>query len=74
MTSSKNSLGMVLKSSKKLQAAVGLADIVNTLKTTGPCTVFAPADAVFAAKQSDIEVLLKPVNKATIAKDRLTLY
>ena len=47
-----------------LVAAVGAADLVDTLKGDGPFTVFAPTDEAFAALPAGIvETLLKPENK-----------
>nr|WP_238841055.1 fasciclin domain-containing protein [Roseobacter cerasinus] len=47
-----------------LVAAVDAADLVETLKSDGPFTVFAPTDAAFAAlPEGTVETLLKPENK-----------
>ena len=47
-----------------LVAAVQAADLVDTLKSDGPFTVFAPTDAAFAAlPEGTVENLLKPENK-----------
>jgi uncharacterized surface protein with fasciclin (FAS1) repeats len=47
-----------------LVAAVGAADLVDTLKGDGPFTVFAPTDDAFAALPAGtVENLLKPENK-----------
>lgn len=47
-----------------LVAAVQAADLVDTLKSEGPFTVFAPTDAAFAAlPEGTVENLLKPENK-----------
>ncbi|MFK7753416.1 MAG: fasciclin domain-containing protein [Sedimentitalea sp.] len=47
-----------------LVAAVTAADLVDTLKSEGPFTVFAPTDAAFAAlPEGTVETLLKPENK-----------
>ncbi|MGC8203322.1 fasciclin domain-containing protein [Aliiroseovarius sp. PTFE2010] len=47
-----------------LVAAVQAADLVDTLKSDGPFTVFAPTDAAFAAlPDGTVETLLKPENK-----------
>jgi len=53
---------------KTLVAAVGAAGLVDTLKSAGPFTVFAPTDAAFAALPTGtVEDLLKPENKAKLA-------
>ena len=47
-----------------LLAALQAADLVTTLKSEGPFTVFAPTDAAFAKLPADtLEDLLKPENK-----------
>lgn len=47
-----------------LVAAVQAAGLVETLKSEGPFTVFAPTDAAFAAlPEGTVETLLKPENK-----------
>ena len=47
-----------------LVAAVGAADLVETLQSDGPFTVFAPTDEAFAAlPEGTVENLLKPENK-----------
>ncbi len=55
---------------KTLVAAVKAAGLVDTLKGTGPFTVFAPTDAAFKklekAKPGILETLLKPENKAKL--------
>ncbi len=53
---------------KTLAAAVKAAGLVETLQGKGPFTVFAPTDAAFAAIQSEVDKLLKPENKAKLAK------
>jgi uncharacterized surface protein with fasciclin (FAS1) repeats len=51
-----------------LVAAVKAADLVETLKSTGPFTVFAPTDEAFAKLPAGtVEDLLKPENKAKLA-------
>lgn len=45
---------------KTLAAALQAADLVSTLKSTGPFTVFAPTDAAFAKiPKADLDALLK---------------
>ena len=52
-----------------LVAAVKAAGLVETLKGKGPFTVFAPTNEAFAALPAGtVENLLKPENKATLAK------
>jgi uncharacterized surface protein with fasciclin (FAS1) repeats len=52
-----------------LVAAVKAADLVGTLKSAGPFTVFAPTNAAFAKLPAGtVEGLLKPENKAQLAK------
>jgi uncharacterized surface protein with fasciclin (FAS1) repeats len=52
---------------KTLTAAIGAAGLVETLKGTGPFTVFAPTDAAFAKLPAGtVETLLKPENKAKL--------
>ena len=52
-----------------LVAAVKAADLVGTLKSPGPFTVFAPTNAAFAALPAGtVDTLLKPENKPTLAK------
>jgi len=52
-----------------LVAAVKAADLVNVLQTAGPFTVFAPTNDAFAKlPKGTVESLLKPENKATLAK------
>ena len=47
-----------------LVAAVTAADLVDTLKSDGPFTVFAPTNDAFAAlPEGTVEDLLKPENK-----------
>ncbi len=53
---------------KTLVAAVTAAGLVETLKSAGPFTVFAPSDEAFAKlPQGTIADLLKPENKAKLA-------
>ncbi len=52
-----------------LVAAVKAADLVTTLKGKGPFTVFAPTNAAFEKLPAGtVENLLKPENKALLAK------
>ena len=52
---------------KTLVAAVKAAGLVETLKGTGPFTVFAPTDDAFAKLPAGtVEGLLKPENKAKL--------
>ena len=51
-----------------LVAAVKAASLVETLKSAGPFTVFAPTNAAFAAlPPGTVDTLLKPENKATLS-------
>jgi uncharacterized surface protein with fasciclin (FAS1) repeats len=51
-----------------LVAAVKAASLVETLKSAGPFTVFAPTNAAFAALPAGtVDNLLKPENKAKLA-------
>ena len=52
-----------------LVAAVKAAGLVETLKGSGPFTVFAPTNAAFAALPAGtVDTLLKPENKPTLTK------
>ena len=52
-----------------LVAALKAADLVATLQGAGPFTVFAPTNAAFGKLPAGtVENLLKPENKATLAK------
>jgi uncharacterized surface protein with fasciclin (FAS1) repeats len=52
-----------------LVAALNAADLTTALKGTGPFTVFAPTDAAFnKLPAGTVENLLKPENKATLAR------
>jgi uncharacterized surface protein with fasciclin (FAS1) repeats len=52
-----------------LVAAVKAAGLVETLQGAGPFTVFAPVNAAFAKLPAGaVEMLLKPENKAALAK------
>jgi len=51
-----------------LVAAVKAADLVATLQSKGPFTVFAPTNSAFAKLPAGtVDNLLKPENKATLA-------
>ena len=57
------------KAHTTLVAAVKAADLVGTLQTAGPFTVFAPVNDAFENLPSGtVETLLKPENKATLTK------
>ena len=50
-----------------LVAAVSAADLVSTLQSAGPFTVFAPTNAAFAKLPAGtVNTLLKPENKAQL--------
>jgi len=51
-----------------LAAAVTAANLTDTLSSAGPFTVFAPTDAAFSALGETLTKLLKPANKAALAK------
>lgn len=52
-----------------LVAAVKAADLVNTLKSKGPFTVFAPTDSAFEKlPEGTVATLVKPENKAMLTK------
>lgn len=52
-----------------LVAAVKAAGLVDTLKSKGPFTVFAPTDSAFEKLPAGtVETLVKPENKATLTK------
>lgn len=54
---------------KTLVAAVKAADLVGTLKSPGPFTVFAPTDAAFKKlPKGTLASLLKPENKDKLVK------
>jgi uncharacterized surface protein with fasciclin (FAS1) repeats len=51
-----------------LVAALQAADLVETLKSDGPFTVFAPTNDAFAKlPDGTLEMLLEPENKATLS-------
>jgi uncharacterized surface protein with fasciclin (FAS1) repeats len=57
------------KAHTTLVAAVKAADLVGTLQSAGPFTVFAPVNDAFENLPSGtVETLLKPENKATLTK------
>lgn len=59
---------------KTLVAAVTAAGLVDTLKGTGPFTVFAPSDDAFAKLPAGtVDDLVKPENKAKLTRI-LTLH
>jgi len=50
-----------------LVAAVQAADLVDTLQSPGPFTVFAPTDTAFAKlPEGTVNTLIKPENKGTL--------
>ncbi|MEO8649765.1 MAG: fasciclin domain-containing protein [Acidobacteriota bacterium] len=52
-----------------LVAAVQAAGLVDTLKSAGPFTVFAPVNSAFEALPAGtVEMLVKPENKSTLVK------
>ena len=52
-----------------LVAAVAAADLVETLSSTGPFTVFAPTNDAFAALPAGVlDALLLPANKAVLTQ------
>lgn len=52
-----------------LVAAVTAAGLVDTLKSAGPFTVFAPVNSAFdKLPAGTVDTLLKPENKATLVK------
>ena len=52
-----------------LVAAVKAAGLVETLKSAGPFTVFAPTNAAFdKLPEGSVATLVKPENKATLTK------
>lgn len=57
------------KDHSTLVAAVKAADLVSTLQSAGPFTVFAPTNEAFAKLPAGtVDNLLKAENKATLAK------
>lgn len=52
-----------------LAAALSAAELVETLKGSGPFTVFAPTDEAFAAlPEGTVETLLKPENRDQLTR------
>ena len=69
--SAKNILQIAISSKDHttLTAAVQAADLEDVLVNAGPLTVFAPTNAAFdALPEGTVEDLLKPENKATLAR------
>lgn len=64
----KDIVDIAIGSAKTLAAAITAADLVETLRSNGPFTVFAPTDAAFASIQKEVDMLLKPDNKAKLIK------
>ncbi|MVN90368.1 fasciclin domain-containing protein [Mucilaginibacter aquatilis] len=57
------------KDQTTLVAAVKAAGLVETLKSAGPFTVFAPTNEAFdKLPKGTVETLLKPENKSTLTK------
>jgi len=62
-------VAMSSKDHTTLVAAVKAADLVTTLKGTGPFTVFAPSNSAFdKLPKGTVENLLKPESKAALVK------
>ncbi len=60
---------ILTQETQTLVAAVAAGDLVTTLRSPGPFTVFAPVDAAFAALGSaKLDVLLDPVNLDLLQK------
>jgi uncharacterized surface protein with fasciclin (FAS1) repeats len=68
MTTNKDIVAIASTDCKTLAAAVSAADLVETLQSAGPFTVFAPTDNAFADIQSDVDELLMPENKSKLAE------
>ncbi len=69
--SQKNILQIAIgsKDHSTLVAAVQAAELENVLVNAGPLTVFAPTNEAFAAlPEGTLDDLLKPENKATLAR------
>ena len=76
MLASKDIIDNVItsKDHTTLVAALKAAGLVDTLKSAGPFTVFAPTNAAFAALPAGtIDTLLKPENKSMLG-DILTYH
>ena len=59
---------LAANSFSKLATALGAAGLIETLKSEGPFTVFAPTDAAFArVPQQTMDDLLQPENKKRLA-------
>ena len=70
MTASKDIIDNAVNSKDHttLVAAIKAAGLVDTLKSAGPFTVFAPTNAAFAALPTGtVDTLLKPENKSTLS-------
>jgi uncharacterized surface protein with fasciclin (FAS1) repeats len=52
---------------KTLVAAVTAADLVGTLSSEGPFTVFAPLDAFGELPEGTVDTLVKPENKEQLS-------
>ncbi|MFO0322385.1 MAG: fasciclin domain-containing protein [Bacteroidota bacterium] len=68
ITQTKDIVAIATESAKTLTAAVKAASLVDTLKSKGPFTVFAPTDAAFSSIQKEVDSLLKPENKTKLSK------
>jgi transforming growth factor-beta-induced protein len=68
MMTKKDIIGTTSEKAKTLTTAIAAAGLTETLKGKGPYTVFAPSDAAFATIQNDVDRLLRPENKAELAK------
>ena len=71
MYENKNIVQNAMKSADHttLVAAIKAADLVDTLQSPGPFTVFAPTNAAFAKLPAGtVDTLLKPENKAMLVK------
>ncbi len=71
MAMSKDVVDIAISSSDHttLVAAVKAAGLVETLKSKGPFTIFAPTNAAFdMLPAGTVDTLLKPENKATLSK------